>query len=138
MRKATITKLFIGGALAAGAGAALAIVSAWIGVANDVFLMNGPDIVGLRAGPLTWPLAGLGIVAALAVMAGLIAGFVSWIGALLNLAQLESKTWFIVVLLLGMINLGVVAMIAYVVAGPDSTSGSGGAAPRAAQALAGA
>ena len=135
MSKATVTKLFIGGGLAAIAGAILGVVAVWIGVANDVFVMNGPDIVGLTGSSLTWSLVGVGIVASIAMMAGLIAGLVSWIGALLNVSQLESKTWFLVLLLLGIFNLGIFAMIAYVVAGPDGTSR---AAPQRAHAAAGA
>ncbi len=38
-------------------------------------------------------------------MGGLISGLVSWIGALLNTRQLESKTWSAVLLLLGIFNL---------------------------------
>lgn len=46
----------------------------------------------------------------------------SWTGALLNTWQLPGKAWFVSVLLLGIFNLGFFAMIAYVIAGPDSTS----------------
>ena len=46
----------------------------------------------------------------------------SWIGALLNTWQLDSKTWFAVLLLLGIFNLGFFAMIAYLIAGPDGTA----------------
>jgi len=56
---------------------------------------------------------------------------VSWIGALLDTWQLESKAWFIGLLLLGIFNLGFFAMVAYVIAGPD---GQATTAPRAAQA----
>lgn len=49
--------------------------------------------------------------------------------------DLESKTWFIVLLLLGIFNLGILGMIAYVIAGPDGTAK---AAPRLAHAPAGA
>jgi hypothetical protein len=135
MRKATVTKLFIGGAVAAISGAILAIVALWIGVANDVFVMTGPDIVGLRGGALAWSLLGVGIVGSVAMAAGLIAGLVSWIGALLNLSQLESKTWFVVLLLLGIFNVGVLGMIAYIIAGPDATAKT---APRLAHVQAGA
>jgi hypothetical protein len=47
---------------------------------------------------------------------------VSWIGALVNTAQLVDKTWFIVILVLGLFSFGLVAMIAYVIAGPDGTA----------------
>ena len=61
------------------------------------------------------------IVGSLAALAGTIAAVVSWIGALLNTWQLEDKMWF-GLLLAGVLGLGVVAMIAYVVADPDGTS----------------
>ena len=48
MIKATVTRLFIGGGLAIVTGAILAVVAIGIAIANDVFVMNGPDIVGLR------------------------------------------------------------------------------------------
>jgi hypothetical protein len=41
---------------------------------------------------------------------------------LLNTSQLESKTWFLVLLLLGIFSFGVIAMLAYVIAGPDGAS----------------
>jgi hypothetical protein len=49
---------------------------------------------------------------------------VSWIGALLNTWQLEDKLWFGALLVGGLLGLGVVAMIAYVLAGPDGTTQS--------------
>jgi len=133
--KATVTKLFLGGTLAVIAGAILAVAAVGIAIANDAFVMNGPDVVGIRGSALAWSLLGLGIVGALAMMGGLIVGLVSWIAALLNTSELQNKTWFIVLLLLGIFNLGFIGMIAYVVAGPDGASqavvGSGQLRPRA-------
>jgi hypothetical protein len=122
MSKATVTRLFIGGALAVIAGAILAIGAVWVAIANDVFVMNGPDVVAVRGSVLAWSMLGLGAVGGLAIMAGLICGLVSWIGALLNTSQLQSKAWFIALLLLGIFNFGILAMLAYVVAGPDGTA----------------
>jgi hypothetical protein len=119
MSKATVTRLFIGGGLAVIAGAIGAIAAVWIAIANDVFIMNGPDIVGLRGSALAWSLFGLGIAGAIAIMGGLIAGLLSWFGALLNTWRLDSKTWFVVLLVLGIFNFGFFAMIAYLIAGPD-------------------
>ena len=99
--------------------AILAIVAVSIANANDVFVMNGPDIVGLRGSALAWLMLPLGIVGGIAIAGGLIAGLVAWIGALLNTWQLESKTWFAVLLLLGIFNFGFFAMVAFLVAGPD-------------------
>jgi hypothetical protein len=56
-----------------------------------------------------------------AFIGGSIAGLVAWIGALLNTAQLEDKAWFLVLLLLGIFSFGFIAMLAYVIAGPDAT-----------------
>jgi hypothetical protein len=124
MLKTTVTRLFLGGVLAVITGAILAIAAVWIAIANDVFVMNGPDIVALNGSALVWSLLVVGVVGSLAVIAGLVAGFVSWIGALLNTSQLDRKAWFIGLLLLGIFNFGFFAMLAYVVAGPDGTTGS--------------
>jgi hypothetical protein len=51
-------------------------------------------------------------------MAAAIVGMVARVGALLSTAQLDDKTWFIVLLVLGLLSSGLVAMIAYVIAGP--------------------
>lgn len=122
MTKATVTRLFIGSAIAAAAGALLAIVAIWVAIANDVFVMSGSDIVAVQGSVLSWTLLGLGLVGAVAFMGGLIGGLVSWIGALLNTSQLDSKAWFVALLLLGIFNFGILAMLAYVIVGPDGTT----------------
>lgn len=122
MSKSTVTRLFIGGVIAVAAGAILAVTAVLLALANDVFVIVGSDIVDVQGSALAWSLLGLGIVAGIAIVGGLIAGLVSWIGALLNTWQLESRTWFAVLLLLGIFNLGFVAMIAYLIAGPDSAT----------------
>jgi hypothetical protein len=45
--------------------------------------------------------------------------FVAWIGAVLNTAQLPDKTWFVVLLVVGLLGLVFIATVAYVIAGPD-------------------
>src|SRR5882672_2127773 len=122
MSKATVRKLFIGSVIAAVAGATVAIASVWLAIANEVFLMSGSDVVGVQGSALAWSLLGLGIVGGAAFAGGLIGGLVSWIGALLNTSQLDSKAWFVALLLLGIFNFGILAMIAYVIVGPDGTS----------------
>ena len=134
MSKSTVTKLFVGGTIAAIAGAILAVLSVGLAFANNVFITSGTEVVGVRGGTLAWSLLGLGIAGGLAFMGGLIAGLISWIGALLNTWQLESRAWFVGLLLLGIFNFGFFAMIAYVVVGPDGTTAA--AERRAAQAAA--
>jgi H+/Cl- antiporter ClcA len=101
------------------AGAVLAFAAVWVAYAYGALVMSGPDVIGVQVTPFAWAIFGLGVVAVLAMIAGFIGGLVSWIGALLNTAQLEDKTWFIVLLVLGLLSFGLVAMIAYVIAGPD-------------------
>ena len=121
MSKTTVTRLFIGSVIAVVAGGILAFIGVWIAFANDVFVMEGPDVVGVRGTSLAWSMVGLGIVAGLAMIGGFIGGLVSWIGALLNTSQLEDRTWFILLLVLGIFSFGLIAMLAYVIAGPDGT-----------------
>ncbi len=111
------TVLITGGT--GGIGRAAAI---WLAIANEVFVMSGPDIVGIHGSALGWSLIAVGIVGAVAVAGGAIGGLVSWIGALLNTWRLKSRTWFAVLLLLGIFNLGFFAMLAYLIAGPDGTA----------------
>lgn len=129
MFKATVTRLFIGSLVAFGAGAVVAIFAIALAVANNVFVMEGNDIVAIQGGGLAWALIGLAVLGGLAAAGGVIAGFVAWIGAVVNTWQLDSKAWFVGLLLLGIFNFGFIAMIAYVIAGPD---GKAAAAARAA------
>ena len=119
MTKATVTKLFIGSTIAVLAGTILTIVAVGIAIANDVFVVVDNDVVGVRGSGVAWSMLGLGIAGGVAIIGGMIGGLVSWIGALLNTSELESKTWFLLLLLLGIFSFGFVAMIAYVLAGPD-------------------
>ena len=119
MSKATVTRLFLGSLIAFGAGALVAVFAIALAMANDVFVMDGNDIAAIQGGALGWALIGLTILGGLAAAGGVIAGFVAWIGAVLNTWQLENKGWFVALLLLGIFNFGFIAMIAYVIAGPD-------------------
>jgi hypothetical protein len=121
MYKPTVVKLFVGSVIAVVAGILLAFGAVWAAYASGVFVMSGPDVIGIDPTPFAWTMVGLAILAALAMLGGFIGGLVSWIGALLNTAELEDKTWFALLLVLGLFSFGLVAMIAYVIAGPDGT-----------------
>ena len=131
MLKATVTRLFIGSLIAALAGAFLLIVAVSVALANDVFVFQGSEVVDIRPTGLALAMLGLALVGVITIIGAAIGGLVSWIGALLNTAQLQSKAWFIGLLLLGIFNLGVFAMVAYLIGGPD---GKATAAPREAPA----
>jgi hypothetical protein len=64
-------------------------------------------------------MAGLAAVAILVLMATAIIQFVAWVGAVINTAGLKDKTWFIILLVNGLLSFGFIAMIIYLVAGPE-------------------
>ncbi len=119
MFKATVTRLFIGSLIAVGAGAIVSILAIALAIANDVFVMDGNDIAAIQGGAVAWVLLGVALLGGLVAAGGVIVGFISWIGAVLNTWQLESKAWFVALVLTGIFNFGFIAMVIYVVAGPD-------------------
>jgi hypothetical protein len=80
--------------------------------------MDGPDVVGVRSTPSGWALILLAIVGMLTTIGALVAQFVAWIAAVVNTAQLPDKTWFIVLLVCGLLSFGFVATVVYLIAGP--------------------
>jgi hypothetical protein len=121
MAKSTVTRLFVGSVIAVVAGLVLGFVAVLVAFASDSLVMSGPDVVGIEPTAAAWSMVGVAALAVLAIVGGAIGGLVSWIGALLNTAELEDKTWFVLLLVLGILSFGLVAMIAYVIAGPDGT-----------------
>ncbi len=120
MSKTTVTRLFVGGVVTVVAGIVLAFAAVVAALAGGGIVIGGAAVVEVHGGPFAWALVGL-VIALVAITGGAIAGLVSWIGALLNTAQIEDKTWFVLLLVLGLLSFGWVAMIAYVLAGPDGT-----------------
>jgi hypothetical protein len=117
--KTTIKKLFVGSLVALAGGLVLLAVAGTLAYANGNFVKDGPDVVGIHATAFGWVMIGLAAVAILVLIAAAITQFVAWIGAVLNTARLEDKTWFIVLLVTGLLSFGFIAMIAYLIAGPD-------------------
>ena len=123
--KKNLTRLFVGGSVAIGAGLVLGLAALGAALASNAINVGGSDVIDVNGGPGAWTALGLVIAGSLAVLGGAIAAVASWIGALLNTWQLEDKVWFASLLALGLLGVGVVAMIAYVVAGPDGTNQAG-------------
>ena len=121
MSKKNITRLFVGAVVAVGAGLVLGFAALGTALATDAIDFGGSYVIDVNGGSGAWTALGLIVLGSLAILGGSIAAVVSWIGALLNTWQLEDKTWFALLLALGLLGFGVVAMIAYVVAGPDGT-----------------
>jgi hypothetical protein len=118
MSKSTITRLFFGGIVAVIAGWVLGIAAVLAAIAGGAIAIGGPTVVSVDGAALAAPLSVLVIAAAL-VGIGTLCVVVSWIGALVATARLDDKTWFVLLLVLGLWSFGVVAMVAYVIAGPD-------------------
>ena len=119
MSKRQITRLFVGSLLAVVAGLALMALGGGLALGIDVLVTDGPDVVGVDAGAAGWLLIALAIVGVLVLLAAGVGLLVAWVAALLATARLEDKTWFLVLLITGVVGLGVVGMILYLVAGPD-------------------
>jgi len=119
MSKSTITKTFVGSLVALAAGLVLLVVAGGMAYVNGNFIMDGADVVGVRSAPGGWVLILLAGVGLLAMLGALLAQFVAWIGAVINTAQLPDKAWFIVLLVCGLLSFGFVAMVIYLIAGPD-------------------
>ena len=104
-------------------------------LASDAIDVGGSHVVDINGGSGVRTSPGLLVVGSLVILGGTVAAVVSWIGALLNTWQLEDKLWFASLLAAGVLGFGVVAMIAYLVAGPDGANqsaarpGIAGAAP---------
>jgi hypothetical protein len=122
MAKPTITRLFFGSLIALIAGAITLVVALIWAFGSGAFIMDGHDVVGVETSGIGWSLIGLAIVGTLAAIGGAIGQFVAWIGALLNTSHLEDKTWFVLLLVLGLLSFGFVAMLVYVIVGPDGTT----------------
>lgn len=122
MSKLTVARIFWGSLIAIAGGLIAVVIAGGLGFAGTGFIMNGHDVVGVQPTSATWFAAMLGITGVVAMVAGGIAQFVAWIGALLNTAQVVDKTWFLVLLLLGIFGLGFLPMLVYVLAGPDGAA----------------
>jgi hypothetical protein len=125
--KQAITRVFKVAVALVVAGSAGSIAVVIWALVNGAIAFGGPQFVTVDAGLYAGAIVGL-IVASLLTGIGTAAAVVAWAGALLNTARLEDKAWFTALLALGLISLGWVALIAYVLYGPDSTQSPAGVA----------
>ncbi len=130
MKKTTITKVWIAGliVLVAGlivGGVSLGLMFAYGGNFVPAASGSGRDFQPSLDG-VFWTTVGFMIVGFTAAAAGGVIQLTSWVGAVLNTYQLQDRTWFVALLACGVLGLGFpligfAAMVAYIVAGPDST-----------------
>jgi len=122
MSKATVIRLFVAAFVAVVAGVLLGLAAVLTAIGGGVVTIGGPEIVTASGASFAGTLVWLAI-AKLLIAGGALAALASWIGAVVNTAHLEDKTWFVALLVLGLLSFGWIAMIAYVLAGPDGTRG---------------
>jgi hypothetical protein len=121
MSKQTITRLFVGSLIAVIVGIVLALIGVALAFASGAFIVSGHDVATVEPIRLTATAILSMVVGGLGIVGGAIGQFVAWIGAVINTSKLEDKTWFILLLVLGLLSFGFIAMLVYVLAGPDGT-----------------
>jgi hypothetical protein len=119
MSRSAIVRWFFGSLIGLTCGTILLFGAGALAVATDAFVMDGPDVAGVRATASAWTLVCLIGLAALVLIGSGAAMFVAWIGALLNTANLPDKTWFLVLLVVGLLGMVLFATVAYMAVGPD-------------------
>ena len=124
MTKSSVTKLFVGGLIAIMGGIFLMALGGLLALSGTTFVTSSGEVTGVNFNASAPQMLSLVLAGLMIVIAGGVAQFVAWIGALMNTSRLEDKTWFILLLVLGLLSFGLVAMLVYVVAGPDGTESS--------------
>ena len=122
MTKSTVTKTFIGSLIAIVGGVVAMAIGLLVALTTGTFEMTGPDVTGFQLGSSTPEVVAFGIIGVIAIVAGGIGQFIAWIGALVNTVNLPDKTWFVVLLVLGLLSFGFIGMVVYILAGPDGTA----------------
>lgn len=118
MSRSVIAKLFYGSLAAIVLAIVLITVAVGLVIATSSLLMDGRDVVGVRA-PFGGVLFALAALASLILIVASVAQLVAWVGALIETAALENKTWFVVLLVTGILGLVLVPMLVYLLAEPD-------------------
>jgi hypothetical protein len=121
MSKQIVTRLFVGSLIAVVVGIVFAAIGIALAFASGAFVISGQDLTTVEPIRLTATAIVAIIIGVLGVVGGAIGQFVAWIGAVINTSKLEDKTWFILLLVLGLLSFGFIAMLVYVLAGPDGT-----------------
>jgi hypothetical protein len=121
MSKPLINRIFVGSLAAIVAGILLALVTVAAALFTGTWTFSGSEVTAFApAAAVGWTF-GFAIVGGLLVVGGWLGQFVAWIGALVNTARLADKTWFVVLLVTGLLSFGFIAMLVFVLAGPDGT-----------------
>jgi hypothetical protein len=89
-------------------------IGAWIVAVIAMIVI----VIGARSTAGSTPPPTLMIMSFVMIASSLVM-LVMWIGAVVRLVQLSAWGWFVGVLILQLIGLGIIGMVAYAIAGPD-------------------
>ncbi|HYM97744.1 MAG TPA: hypothetical protein VET26_10600 [Candidatus Sulfotelmatobacter sp.] len=131
MTKSTVTKTWISGLVVLAAGLVVVAVGAFLMLAyGGTFTkvagtVNSYDFVP-TLDTFFWGTVAAIVGGAILTVIGGIVQLAAWIGGLVNSYQLPDKTWFVILVLGGVLGLGFgligfAAMVAYIVAAPDGS-----------------
>jgi len=128
MRKSTVVKTWLAGVITFAGGLAVAgvfvgLMLGFAGTFTPAASGQGYDFVPREDGFFWGTISGIVFGGVIAGIGGLIQ-LVAWVGAMINTYRLPEKTWFAVLLIGGVLGfwvglIGLAAMLAYVIAGPD-------------------
>jgi hypothetical protein len=121
MTKSTITRVFLGSLGAIVVGVVLVLLTATAVLATGTWVISGSEVTDFHLSPTAASTFWIAALGGLFVIAGAIGQFVAWIGAVVNTSRLADKTWFVLLLVTGLLSFGFIAMLVYVLAGPDGT-----------------
>jgi hypothetical protein len=120
--KPTINRLFIAGLALLVVGISLVLITVAAFLCTATWTVSGTQVTNFELNPdITWTL-GFAAVGGVLVSIGALLQFIAWIGALVNTSRLEDKVWFVVLLVTGVLTFGFIAMLVYVLIGPDGTA----------------
>jgi hypothetical protein len=128
MAKSTITRTWIGGLVVFATGIVASIVGVFLmlaygGTFTQIAGTTNYDFAPNMNG-FFWTTIGVIVVGGVITLIGSIVQLVAWVGALVNSYALPEKTWFLILLLGGLLSvafapIGFAVMVAYVIAAPD-------------------
>jgi len=121
MSKPMITRIFLGSLGAIVVGVLLILVTATAVLATGTWVVQGTEVTDFHLSAAAASTFWIAVVGGMFVVVGAIGQLVAWLGAVVNTAHLDDKVWFIALLVLGLLSFGFVAMLVYVLAGPDGT-----------------
>ena len=131
MNKSTVTKVWITGTIVMVAGLVFGGIFLALMLANGGHWERVADTTSWNFVPSQdsyfWTTLSLMITGFTVAAVGIIVQVVAWIGAVANTGRLQDKTWFLILLIGGLVGLGTgfigfAAMVAYLIAGPTDAA----------------